>query len=329
MKCLRIGDPHIKPNNVEECEKLMHFIMDKIRELKPDRIEILGDLFHTHGIVRLEVLEFWDGWIDTLLSAQIDLYVLVGNHDVGGTEEFAFSALHLFNRIRNRHLKIVQYPRVDGLYAYVSWCNNPDSFVDIANRCAEQGAKVLVCHQTFDGSQYENGFYAPDGIDAKRLNFNLIISGHLHTTQDIEKDGKRIVYPGTPKWDSSSDANLDKGIWLFEHDDNTGAIVKSELIKTSSVVTPIIHLTWNESFPMPEIPPNSNVTMELVGRAKWIEEQSVLLKGMCAITSKRTDKADRKDRQAGKSFPEFVAKRFDTQVDRIELLRYMKELKIV
>lgn len=331
MKILRIGDPHIKPSNVDECEKLMGFINDVILKNRPDRIEILGDLFHTHGIIRLEVLEFWHGWIDVLLSHEIELYILIGNHDVGSTDEHAFSALHVLQRDhRTKYLKICTNPRVDGIYAYVSWYNNPETFIDIANNCADKyGAKVLVCHQTFDGSQYENGFYAPDGIDAGRLHYDLIISGHLHTAQDIEKNGKRIVYPGTPKWDTSSDANLNKGVWLYEHDDATGKILKSELIPTASVIKPIIHIRWNESFPMPEIPENAHVTMELVGSAVWIEAESGNLKGKCAITSQRTDKKKKAEREAGKSFPEFVAKKFDTQIDRIELLKYMKGLSIV
>ena len=310
----------------------MHFIMDTIREERPDRVHIVGDLFHTHNIVRLEVLEFWDGWLDTLVvDPQIDIYVLIGNHDKGSTDEFAFSAISVFKHMRHKNLKICELPRVDGPFAYVSYYHNPETFVEVANRCAEQGAKVLVCHQTFDGSQYENGFYAPDGIDPSKLKFDLIMSGHIHTTQNLKNiaTGQTVVYPGTPKWDTTSDANEDKGIWMFEHDDKTGALLSQKLLSTAHVVTKIVHLTWKEGEQLEPIPANAKVSIELIGSSAWVTKESENLKGQYPLRSKITDKAQKKDRQAGKSFPEFVAKQFKTDFDRVELLRYMKELGIV
>ncbi len=331
MKVLRIGDPHIKPSNLEEAEAWMHFINDKILELRPDRVEILGDLFHTHSIVRLEVLEFWDAWLDVLTTHDgVDFYVLVGNHDKSTTDEFSFTAISVFKWMRKKNLKIVEIARVDGIYAYMPYYHDPAKFIEIANNCADKyGAKVLVCHQTFDGSQYENGFYAPDGIDASKIHFDLIISGHIHMRQDLQKDGKRILYPGTSKWDSDADANEDKGIWLYEHDDSTGAIIKEEIIRTAGVVTKIVHLRWVEGYPLEAIPSGCKVSIELVGTQAWIDKEKEALKGTVEVKTKRTDKADRKDRQAGKSFPEFVQKHFQTDMDRIELLKYMKELGIV
>lgn len=333
MKILRIGDPHIKPSNVEEAEKLMHFIMDVIRTERPNRVEIMGDLFHTHSIVRLEVLEFWYGWLDVLtVDPDIDIYVLVGNHDKGSTDEMAFSAISVFNhKRREKNLKICELPRVDGIYAYVSYYHNPETFIDIANNCAKQGAKVLVCHQTFDGSQYETGFYAPDGIDPSKLCFDLIISGHIHSTQTLKNiaTGQTIIYPGTPKWDNASDANEEKGIWMFEHDDTTGAVLSQRLISTAGAVTKIVHLTWKEGQPMEAIPSGAKVSIELVGSSVWVEAQRTALKGQYPLSSKVTDRAVKKERQAGSNFPEFVAKRFVTDMDRTELLKYMKELDIV
>lgn len=329
MRILRIGDPHIKPSNLEESEKLMHFINDQIFTRKPDRVEILGDLFHTHSIVRLEVLEFWVEWIDVLLAHEIDLYILIGNHDRANTSEFAPSFELAFKHIRNKHLKIVNYPRAEGPFAYVSHYHDQEVFVEVANKCAEQGAKVLVCHQTFKDAEYENGFYAPDGIDYERLNFDTIISGHIHTRQVIKKGNKTVIYPGTPKWDTISDANQDKGIWMYEHDDITGAIISEELIRTAGVVTEFVSIVWREGEPQLAIPSGCHVTVELIGSSDWIEKEKAGLKGHVSIKTKITDRANKKDRQAGNSFPEFVQKKFATELDRIELLRYMKGLKIV
>jgi DNA repair exonuclease SbcCD nuclease subunit len=334
MKILRIGDPHIKPSNLDEAENLLHFINDTILERQPDRVEILGDLFHTHAIVRLEVLEFWVEWLDVLLSHEnIQFYVLRGNHDMANDQENSPSVNSVFKLIRKKNFHYCDNPhaepKIDGPFAYVSYYGDHNKFIEVANNCAREGSKVLICHQTFDGSKYESGIWAPDGIDASKINFDLIISGHIHTHQDMIKDGKRIIYPGTPKWDTAADANEDKGIWMYEHDDVTGAIKSEELIRTAHVVTKIAKLTWIEGMPCEAIPSGCKVTVELIGSSSWVEVCSKSLKGTCQIITKVTDKTERTTRNAGKNFPDFVANKFQTDMDRIELLKYMKGLNIV
>jgi DNA repair exonuclease SbcCD nuclease subunit len=333
-KILRIGDPHIKPSNLDEAENLMHFINDVILERKPDRVEILGDLFHTHALVRLEVLEFWVEWIDVLLSHEdVQFYVLRGNHDMASDAENCPSVYSIFKHLRKKNFHYCDNPQVHGLFAYVSYYSDHEKFIEVANNCAkpEDGhqAKVLICHQTFDGSRYESGIWAPDGIDASKINYKLIISGHIHTHQDMMKNGQRILYPGTPKWDTASDANEDKGIWMYEHDDITGEIKSEELIRTAHVVTKIVKLTWIEGLPLEAIPSGCKVTLELIGTSKWIEESKAYLKGTVELITKVTDKVERTTRQAGNSLEDFVTNKFQTDVDRVELLKYMKGLNIV
>ena len=328
MKILRIGDPHIKPTNLEEAEKLMHFVNDVILERRPDRVELLGDLFHTHSIVRLEVLDFWDSWID-ILSEATELYVLIGNHDRATNQEHAVHSLATIKRIRRKNLKIVENPRVDGIFGYISYYHDSQTFIDIANSCVKDGAKVLICHQTFDGSKYESGVYAPDGIDPSKIDCKLIISGHIHTRQIIKNGDQTIIYPGTPKWDTLADANEDKGIWLYEHDDVTGAIISEELIRTAHVVTKLVSLSWVEGEELPAIPSGCKVTIELIGSSEWVNKHKKALKGQFSIKTKITDRVDKAARQAGSSFQDFVQNLYVTNCDREELLKYMKELGLV
>ena len=121
MRILRVGDPHIKPSNLAEAEKLFHFINDKILELKPDRVEILGDLFHTHAVVRLEVLSFWNGWLDVFTAHEpTEFVILVGNHDMTGDYESTESALSVFQHMAKKHrnLNIVDTPTI-GWYIWI------------------------------------------------------------------------------------------------------------------------------------------------------------------------------------------------------------------
>lgn len=332
MRILRIGDPHIKPSNLVEAEKLFHFINDQILELKPDRVEIMGDLFHTHAVIRLEVLCFWNAWLDVLLAHEsVEFVILVGNHDMTGDYQSHESALTVFEHLAKlrKNLKIVESPRQEGIYGYVSYTHDRDTFYDICRRLASSGSKVLVCHQSFSTSQFESGTYDPAGFDIAPIPFDLIISGHIHKYQKCVADGKTIIHPGTPKWDTASDANEDKGIWLYEHDDSTGAITSETLIRTAGVVTKIVALVWEEGKDLPAIPSGCKVGIELVGSSQWVSDHKKALKGTVSLKTKITDRVDKSTRKPGRNFHDFVSNLFVTTMDRTVLLDYMKENGIV
>src|ERR1035437_5622063 len=130
MNILRMGDPHAKPNNIEESEALLGFVLHKALDLKVDRLEILGDLYDTHDIVRLKVLKFWTKWLEVLSKQSFKTIVLIGNHDVSGDYSDTFSALHTAIHFENKNFKIVNHPYHDGLYGYLPYIHDNDKFIE-------------------------------------------------------------------------------------------------------------------------------------------------------------------------------------------------------
>jgi DNA repair exonuclease SbcCD nuclease subunit len=319
VRVLRIGDPHVKPTNIEECHELFKFVTKVILDKKPDRVELLGDLFHTHAILRLEVLEFWKLWLDKLSDLK-EVFVIAGNHDQTGDHHLDTNALSIFKLMKKDTLHIIDSPKRYGIFAYAPYEHDHNVFIDTTNDLAGKGAKVLVCHQTFTGSKYESGVYAPDGMDASVLNYDLIISGHIHSRQRFGN----VIYPGTAYWQSNSDVNESKGLWLVEHD-GSGNIQYEEFIDTSNVCKPIVGLTWTEGEEAPTIPENARVSIKLVGSSDWVVKNKKLLKGQVSVSTKITDKVNKEARQTGGNFHDFVSNLFITKVDRKELLQYMKE----
>ena len=328
IKILRVGDPHVKPSNIEESDALLAFVAEMAIKHGVDRIELLGDLFHTHAIIRLEVLEFWKVWLKTL-SDICEVVVLVGNHDQTGDYNSHSNALSIFQDRTNKNLVIVEYPQVCGPFGYVPYIHSADEFIITTDALVAQGAKVIVCHQTFNGSKYDNGMYAPDGIDPLKVASKLIISGHIHSRQVYETvAGQKMLYPGTARWDTLSDANQIKGIWLYNHDSD-GKILSEEMLDTSHVCQPIISLTWAEGDEAPEIKPNSRTTVELVGSSEWISKQKVKLKGKVGIKSKITDKKEAQNRKAGTNLLDFINTLFSTSLSKEDMLGKAKEWGIV
>lgn len=326
MKVLRVGDPHAKPGNLVEMTKLMEFVLETGKKHAVDRVELLGDLFHTHAVIRLEVLEFWDKWIN-ILASNFELIVLVGNHDMSGDYGSDSHALSVFKHVVHNvyiNCHIVDKPTQIGVLAYVPYIHDNQRFIDLANGLADSGAKTLVSHKTFVGSKFESGIYAPDGVDPDALRYDTIISGHIHGRQRFGK----VIYPGTSRWDTNSDANEQKGIWIVLHDDITGKILEEEFVDTSHVCEPIYSIEWKEGTEQPPIPAG-RITLELIGTSAWITQQKANLKGKVGLKSTITDKAKPKTRQAGKNLYDFINSLFVTTVNRDDLLKYMKELELV
>lgn len=325
-KILRVGDPHVKPNNLEESHRLLQFVIDQAFEHKVDVVEILGDLFDTHDIVRLRVLKFWQQWFTTLSQHAFKTRILIGNHDVTGEYSDPYSALHPFLNLENDNFKIVHEPFIDGVYGYLPYIHSNDKFIEEANALAGKGAKVLVSHPNYEGAVYDNGSPITSGVSDSALDSRYLhlISGHIHTELELG----RIWYTGNPRWLTKSCSNKKKGIWLCTHDDS-GQITEKTFISTESVCTPMISIVWKEGEEKPQIPTNAKVDIELVGSSDWITKEKLSLKGV-SVSSKITDSKRNKERKSGTSLRDFILNHYKADVGkRTRILKYLGDLSFV
>ncbi len=334
MKILRVGDPHVKPNNLEESDDLIEFVLSMALKYEVDRVELLGDLHDTHDIVRLRVQKFWHKWFDIFSRQDFSTIVLVGNHDLTGTYDDPYSSLNVFKYFpycfshegKSSGVKIVDESYLEGIYGYLPYIHDNEKFIKEANNLADQGAKVLVSHPNFEGAVYDNGTPLQSGVDHNRLspNFLHLIGGHIHTELELG----RIWYAGNPRWLTKSCANKKKGIWVVTHDDVTGQILSKEFLSTEHVCTPIVSLAWHEGTEKPEIPKNAKVDIELVGSSDWVTKTKKELVGSVSVSSKITDIKKSRERKSGKSLYEFVSKHYQTD-KREKLIDYMKGLELL
>jgi hypothetical protein len=85
-KVLYVGDYHCQISNLKDSESLMSFIIELAEKEEVDVIVFLGDQFHTHAVLRLEVINFWSKKL-RLLNLICPTYLLIGNHDMKGDNE--------------------------------------------------------------------------------------------------------------------------------------------------------------------------------------------------------------------------------------------------
>lgn len=323
IKVLRVGDPHVQISNLKDSEKLIDFIINTAITRKVMNVEFLGDLFHTHAVLRIEVIDFWQRSFRKMITSNLNCTVLVGNHDQPGSKEKEqeMNALNIFDVHDN--FTIVNKPSEILGTAYIPYMSDRQSFIDAAKQLYDQGAtELLVAHQTFTGAQYENGFFSEEGIDPALIPQKQIISGHIHKSQQVGK----CFYPGTPKWDTMADANEPKGIWIFTHT-NSGEYIEKEFISTSDIVTPIILYDIKEGEDLPEINPSARNYVTLEGKTVWINKVKSKLKG-CNIKIKPTDRAMSKNNNNSVSIDKYLESEFEpiAGIEKEELKQFIMNI---
>lgn len=259
-KVLYVGDPHVVPEELDDCEALMGFVERTAIEVDADETCILGDLHNTHNIIRAEVLAFWRRWAR-------GKRLIIGNHDYAG-EGLLIHALQAYEEIAT----VVDRPTMVGGVLYLPYYADRERFVA---DCSAHPCTFLVCHQTFDGSLYENGFYASDGVDAARLPQKEILSGHIHTPQTFGK----VTYIGAPRWRSLSDANVSRSIWLYTFDDDGNAVEKVSF-DTGAVCRQIRYVIDTPDDPFEGVlDPRHDWRVDVKGPAEYVQARKEALSG--------------------------------------------------
>jgi len=235
VKDLFVGDLHIQVNNLEESERLLSFISDTFISNNCRNLILLGDIFHTHAVIRQEVaytvLSFLKNFYYNAVQADKGrIIIIAGNHDGISPTNASKNALEL---ILSDYATVVSSK--EGLikddYLFLPFIHNTDEFIESAvlNKitATTMGLQdpVLVCHQTFDGAAYESGMLCPGGVKSELLPYSVVISGHIHKRQTI-KD--KVIYVGTPRAITAAENNEDKYIHLIQKDE-TGKLDLTEI----------------------------------------------------------------------------------------------------
>ena len=318
MKVLRVGDPHITVRNLDEAEKLMQFIIDTATAHQVTDIEFLGDLMHTHAVIRVEVLDFWRRAFDKL-ATKFNVLALVGNHDQPGSKEKEqqMNGLNVFKA--HRLAFIVDKPHTRNGIAYIPYMSDKDAFIKAAQDLYDKGAtKLLIAHQNFTVPLYS------DMIDPGSVPQESIITGHIHEQKQMGK----VFQVGTPKWDTMTDANEEKGIWVYEHNAD-GSVKSKEFVSTKDVVTPIQKFVVNEGDPEVELNPNAKNYVQFVGSSAWIAQMKKKYKGLASISAKPSDrKSLNVNKDKAFSMMDFLEASFKPidGVEKAEIKKYLEEV---
>lgn len=269
MRLLIVGDYHAEPSDLDDCQNLANLIIEKAVEHQAT-VLFTGDQYHTHAIIHAEVQLFWLSLYQRLKDAGIESISLVGNHDRPGSSHSKASSMlaHV------HHTHVIREPfLMYGVMLFVPYMDDGQAFVDVCNKHPK--VHTLICHQTFNGSKYENGIYAKDGVDPNLIPQVQVISGHIHSPQEFDK----VWYVGAPRWRTLADANTDRAIWLVDFNMD-GSINSRTPFDTGKVCRQIFKLEDHEGgTPLPQhLDRRHEWRIDVHGTAAYIEQRVPELK---------------------------------------------------
>lgn len=275
MRALLIGDVHSVINELDDCENLLKLIDESYREYNCDYTIFMGDQYQYMDTVSVRVMNFWKKWFKVLKKTVL----IVGNHDQAGK---GLEHLHALAAHDKDVFMVVDKPATikgdSGNITLFPYYSDVEKFlVDINEKFKEEPDSVLLCHQTFDGSKYENGFYAKDGIEVNKIPFKKVISGHIHAPQKL---GDKVYYLGAPRWRILSDANIKRNIWVVDINGDDFKLVRA--IPTN-ICRRIFRFKDTPEVPIDiekiEADPKDKVVIDLIGPVEWINEREPIFRG--------------------------------------------------
>lgn len=218
MKYILVGDMHVQPSNVNDS----NIIFDKIASLvnkEVNHVVFLGDMFHTHSVVRTEVMDCVFNGMTKLLSVGAKVVYISGNHD--NQTPKATDTITAPKYILPKEVLFIDHnidkPVMISENVYgIGFIGDNERFVELVRSLDNPNATIFH-HQTLAGAKYENGFPAHGAIEFEEIKCKQFIGGHIHTSSDNGKSW----YPGSPRAITKAEVNMDKGVYAW--DSETGA----------------------------------------------------------------------------------------------------------
>ena len=271
MRLLLVGDPHVTVEELGDAQGLLDGVHALYGQLGPDKVIFMGDLHHNHAVTRVEVTDFW---LRNLARFPKDKLVLIlGNHDRPNDASSTAHALQAYHSLA----AVVSGVQSLGEGVFVApYFHSRGDLVESMQQF-NKSVKVLLCHQTFDGSRYENGFFAPDGLDPRLLGIQRVISGHIHTSQALNWEEGYVQYIGSPRWRSISDANVNKSVVLYDTETDI-----FQGFDTQNWCSPIGKATLSNVKELDTVSfvrnPKARLHLDVVGAKVEVEVQTALIK---------------------------------------------------
>ena len=189
----------------------------------------LGDIVDRRKYINYVTLRaFKENFVKPVKDREIDLHVIVGNHDIPYRSSNEINAMReIFEHGNNQYVKTYDNPtniNMDGCdIALMPWIH-PGNFQTCATFIDKTPAQVLFGHLELQGFEMSRGLVMNEGYSAEMFkHFDVVASGHY---QHKSTRGN-INYLGAPYEMTWHDYDDPRGFHIFDTETRTFEFIKN------------------------------------------------------------------------------------------------------
>lgn len=226
-KLLIFSDAHIHPHKgklkrLEDCLEAFNWVFETAIEKEVQTILFLGDLFQNRQ--KIETLVYYRVFKILEKYQDIDIYSLVGNHDMWFNDKWDVNSVAPFSALPNFHL--INEPialNIEGLTIdFLPYTRNP---IEIIQQYFKKRSRILCGHLAVDNAQLNKVHNIRSDIsveiekDMVKVDTSVfagwekVFLGHYHGEQKLND---RIEYVGSPLQLSFHEAHQKKHIVILD-----------------------------------------------------------------------------------------------------------------
>ena len=224
MRAIIFSDLHVHPHGndwkkVDDAIAVIDWVREQAVEREIDTVFFLGDLFHVRGYLYPSALARTYEAIKEMKDGGIDVYLIVGNHDMPHKYTTADNSVTTLNGVAT----VVDRPAVyeDGKYNFwmLPYVESEVALTNAVKRLAGEQAtgkkNILLAHLDVKGALFHGTTTSNVGVTPELLDecFDMTITGHYHRSQKVTD---KILYVGSPYQINWGESNDTKGIWIFD-----------------------------------------------------------------------------------------------------------------
>ena len=189
----------------------------------------LGDIVDRRKYINYVTLRaFKENFVKPVKDREIDLHVIVGNHDIPYRSSKEINAMReIFEHGNNQYVKTYDNPtniNMDGCdIALMPWIH-PGNFQTCATFIDKTPAQVLFGHLELQGFEMSRGLVMNEGYSAEMFkHFDVVASGHYHH----KSTRGNINYLGAPYEMTWHDYDDPRGFHIFDTETRTFEFIKN------------------------------------------------------------------------------------------------------
>lgn len=227
QRIIFLSDIHlgVKNASIEWLENILGYFNDffiplikKYQTKDKCALVIAGDFFDNRQSIDINVLNKGIDIIESL-SKIIEIFLIIGNHDIYKKKDVDITSLRVFTNIPN--VNVLYEPSIlcisgDKQLGLIPWVGDAKEETKLLTNFNKENIDIAVLHSDICGLIYDNGREIVDGVNTASFNGIKIYSGHIHKRQASDK----VTYLGSPYQMRRSDIGNIKGVYSLQITDS-------------------------------------------------------------------------------------------------------------